>query len=167
MSSIAVTACSTARRPSRGWLAFGRVLLAALLGVLLAAPAVAGKGAAAAVGQVLLATGDAWRVQGERREPLQRGQPVREGDTLVTGDGQLIVRMEDQGLLSLRQGSRLVIENYRNTTDLERAVVRLRLEEGTLRSASGTVGKPRFRLNTPFSALGIAPHENPDLALST
>jgi len=155
MSSAAVTACSTARRPSRGWLALGRALLSALVLALLAAPAVAGKGDAAAVGQVLLATGDAWRVQGERREPLQRGQPVREGDTLVTGDGQLIVRMEDQGLLSLRQGSRLVIENYRNTADLERAVVRLRLEEGTLRSASGTVGKPRFRLNTPFSALGI------------
>jgi len=151
MSSIAAIACSRPRRRLRSALA----LVCAALLLVLAVPAWAGKGAAAAVGQVLLATGEAWRLQGEQREPLQRGQPVREGDTLLTGDGQLIVRMEDQGLLSLRQGSRLVIENYRNTADLERAVVRLRLEEGTLRSASGSVGKPRFRLNTPFSALGI------------
>ncbi len=151
MSSIVAFARSSARRPSRGCIA----LVCALLLALLAMPALAGKGAAAAVGQVLLATGEVWRVQGEQREPLQRGHAIREGDTLLTGDGQLIVRMEDEALLSLRQGSRLVIENYRNTADLERAVVRLRLEEGTLRSASGSVGKPRFRLNTPFSALGI------------
>jgi len=151
MSRTATVARSSPHRPPCAWL----TLVCAALLAALALPAWAGKGAAAAVGQVLLAAGEVWRVQGEQREPLQRGQSVREGDTLLTGDGQLIVRMDDQALLSLRQGSRLLIENYRNTADLERAVVRLRLEEGTLRSASGSVGKPRFRLNTPFSALGI------------
>lgn len=104
------------------------------------------------VGTVALASGQVWRVQGDQRQPLERGAEVFPGDQLESGDGQLILKLQDGGIVSLRANSRLTLQEYSNNG------IRLKLEEGVVRSVTGSVGgadKSKFRINSPFSALGI------------
>jgi len=114
--------------------------------------------AAAPVGQVILATGNVWRLGPEGQEPLQRHAPVQEGDHLQTGDGNLTLRMADNALISLQPGSELIIHQYRAASENADAAIRLELKQGNLRSRTGQIGqsaKHRYRLDTPFAALGI------------
>jgi len=114
--------------------------------------------AAAPVGKVILATGDVWRLGAEGQKPLQRHDPVQEGDHLLTGNGSLTLRMEDNALIALQPDSELVIHQYRAASDTAEAAIRLELKQGNLRSRTGKIGqsaKHRYRLDTPFAALGI------------
>lgn len=114
--------------------------------------------AAAPVGQVILATGNVWRLGPEGQEPLQRHDPVQEGDHLQTGAGNLTLRMTDNALISLQPGSELIIHQYRAAGENTEAAIRLELKQGNLRSQTGKIGqsaKHRYRLDTPFAALGI------------
>ena len=113
---------------------------------------------AAPIGKVILATGDVWRLSTEGREPLRRHAPVQEGDHLLTGNGNLTLRMEDNALIALQPDSELVIHQYRAASDTAEAAIRLELKQGNLRSRTGKIGqsaKHRYRLDTPFAALGI------------
>jgi hypothetical protein len=93
---------------------------------------------------------------------LQRGTGLREGDRIETqGGAQVHVRFVDGGLISVRPGSRLVIEQYSAPADSSGAAqgaIKFRLEEGVVRSITGAWGEAarhRFRLNTPVAAIGV------------
>ncbi|GIX30010.1 MAG: hypothetical protein KatS3mg124_0482 [Porticoccaceae bacterium] len=115
----------------------------------------------AVAGRVLLAAGPAERRFGAgERAPLQRGDPVYEGDLLVTGAGALLqLKMVDDALLILQAESELSIDAYRFDPDRPDAqAARLTLHRGRVRSITGRLGESNrkaFRLNTPIAAIGI------------
>lgn len=119
-----------------------------------AAPAVPAGTVTLTIGQATLinAAGEA--------VPAKPGATVRPGDIIETAaSGHVHVRFRDGGLVSVRPGSRLVVEDYRYDADrVADSAVRFRLESGTVRSISGAAAegaKQRFRLNTPLVAIGV------------
>jgi hypothetical protein len=116
--------------------------------------------AADPVGEVIFIAGAAEAVSGDQTRALARGDSVYEGEHLRTAeDGYLHVRFVDGGLVSVRPHSSAYIDTYEfdeATPDASR--VRINLERGALRSATGKAGaasKDTFRINTPVSAIGI------------
>lgn len=110
--------------------------LLAVLALLLLSPM------ARAVGQVVLTAGNISITGnlGGIRIPA-KGEALQEGDTLATGkNGELVLRMDDHGLITLRPNSRLKIEVYKaQGTDDDR--VELRLFAGSFRSITGWIGR--------------------------
>lgn len=85
------------------------------------------------------------------------GARISAGERIETGPGGHVhLRMVDGAFLSVRPGSRFVIEQY--DTDAANTAIRFKLEQGVLRSITGEaarVHKDRFRLNTPLAAIGV------------
>lgn len=120
----------------------------------------AGAVAADKAGEVVFTVGEAAVHHGSVLKPLKRGDVLEAGDTLVTGgNGYVHLRMVDQGFVSLRPASRLLIEQYRyDPANPRNNAIKYKLEEGVMRSVTGKGGeaaKDRFRLNTPVAAIGI------------
>lgn len=135
-------------------LQFGVILIASMLTCVMPARASTG----VAVGEVILATGEVWKVDGASKLALSRGDKVQEGDVLQTASGQLILRMSDGGLISLRENTKTSLDQYKNRQVDTTGAVRITVEQGIVRSSTGEIGekdKSKFRVNTPFSALGI------------
>jgi len=117
--------------------------------------------AAEPVGQVLLVTGDAVRVDAAgERHALTDKAGVFEGDTLETESGALLqVKMVDRALVVVHGRSSLLIHTYRYNPDApQENAARLDLLKGRARSVTGDLGESNhdaFRLNTPIAAIGI------------
>ncbi len=114
--------------------------------------------AAAAAGTVILAAGDSWRLSADGREPLTRQTQVFAGDHLITANGSMTLRMQDNAIVNLQSHSEMIIHAYRPATADQAAAIRFELKQGTLRTRTGTIGQAahhRYRLDTPFAALGI------------
>lgn len=117
-----------------------------------------GDSPAAAVGQVSFVIGGVQAVdaKGEARA-LEGGAAVLAGDRIETAAGQHVhLRFVDGGFLSVRPGSRLVVERY--DVNGSETAIRFRLDRGVVRSITGEaaqVRKDRFRLNTPVAAIGV------------
>lgn len=112
--------------------------------------------AAEAIGKVLLSSGEAWRQSHATAalESLQRDDTIYEGDTLITHEGSLTLRMNDQATFTLHPHTQLSLEAY----SANPAQIRLQLDRGHIRTQSGDIAeqhRDRYRLNTPFAALGI------------
>ena len=112
------------------------------------------------VGEVIFLAGDVSVTRGTDTIALARGDAVRVGDRLATGqDAYVHVRFVDGGLISLRPASRVLVDTYHFDAEHAGASrVRITLEEGVLRSATGKAGqqnKQQFRVNTPIAAIGI------------
>jgi len=95
--------------------------------------------------------------KGELRVPV-RGQRVEAGDTIVTGrDGEIHMRMDDNGLIAVRPGTLLKIEAYAaNGRDDDRVL--LQLLRGTFRSVTGWIGRGRpeaYAVRTASATIGI------------
>ena len=116
---------------------------------------------AQAVGEVTLHIGQAVVVSSSQvSEVVRRGTLIRAGDRIETAEGGHVhIRFIDGALVSVRPTSRLVIEDYQyNTQQVERSLVRFRLDKGVIRAISGAAAegaKDRFRLNTPLVAIGV------------
>lgn len=111
---------------------------------------------AEAIGRVLLSSGESWRQSNPNAalESLQRNDAIYEGDTLITHEGSLTLRMNDQATFTLHPHTQLSLEAYRANP----AQIRLQLDRGHIRTQSGEIAeqhRDRYRLNTPFAALGI------------
>lgn len=144
---------------------FPRAALLAALGV-----ACLGAGSARAdavpaaqrpVGEVTMSVGPVTRttVQG-LPEMVRRGTPILPGDRLDTADGgHLHIRFIDGALVSIRPGSRMLVEDYKyDPQRVSASLVRFKLEYGVARAISGAAAegaKERFRLNTPMVAIGV------------
>lgn len=120
--------------------------------------------AAQPVGTVVLATGNIWAQdmhkpdEAKTKRTLRRKDPIFVGDTLATQNGALTLRMRDNAIISLKPHSKLTIHAYQAAADGQEAAIQLELHQGNLRSKTGTIGENahhRYRLDTPFAALGI------------
>lgn len=116
---------------------------------------------AGVAGTVTFVVGDSTVLHdGGRAEPLGRGNPVHEGQSIATGaNGHVHLRMIDDAFLSVRPNSLLRIESYRYDPAQPSANnIKYVLEKGVVRSISGKAGeqsKDSYRLNTPLAAIGI------------
>ena len=109
-------------------------------------------------GMVILATGESWRVSVDGRERLNRNDNVFVGDHLVTSDGSMTLRMQDNAIVNLQPHSEMVIHAYQPASAGKDAAIRFELKQGKLRTRTGKIGESahhRYRLDTPFAALGI------------
>lgn len=95
--------------------------------------------------------------KGESRLP-KKGEVVNEGDTLITGrNGELHVRLDDNGLIALRANTRLKIESYRAQGDNEDKAF-FSLLKGTFRSVTGWIGRynaNNYGIKTPTATIGV------------
>ena len=140
-----------------GLLALARIVAC---GLLLAVAGVAGA-AAEAVGAVSFVIGVTRLIDGGKRaNPIVRGMPVHAGDSIETeAGGHVHLRFVDGAFVSVRPGSRLVIESYRyDAARPQDSAIRFKLEQGVVRSISGKgteAAREHFRLNTPIAAIGV------------
>ncbi|MGB2130321.1 MAG: FecR domain-containing protein [Marinobacterium sp.] len=118
--------------------------------------------AATPAGTVILASGSTWELKQEEAEAgrsrLSRHDVVHVGDTLVTENGALTLRMRDDAIINLKPHSTLTIHAYQPATGEQQAAIRLELQQGNVRTRTGRIGESahhRYRLDTPFAALGI------------
>lgn len=117
--------------------------------------------AAEQVGQVLMVTGPASRLDAEgNSQPLEDKSAIYEGDTISTSDGAVMqVKMIDNALLILQPKTALVIRRYHYPMGkVDEYAARIDLVKGRVRSVTGDLGESNhdaFRLNTPIAAIGI------------
>ena len=112
------------------------------------------------IARVALNVGQATRINASgQAEPVRLGTSLVAGDRIITGkDAFAILVFSDQGRVSLRADSELVIHSYR--VDPSGADTRLELElvRGAMRQISGDAARlqpERYRLNTPVAAIGV------------
>lgn len=88
----------------------------------------------------------------------KKGDDVAEGETLVTGqDGELHVRMTDDGYIALRPDTTLKITAYRHQGDRQDRST-FSLLKGARRSLTGWIGKynrRHYQVKTPSATNGI------------
>jgi len=111
------------------------------------------------VGEMITVIGLGKVIAGDAEQPATRGKLVYVGDRIETAaGGHVHVRFVDGALVSVRPLSRLHIEDYRNNGNQTLAAIKFKLEDGVIRSVTGSWGeanRDRFRLNTPVAAIGI------------
>ena len=129
-----------------------------VLGLGLALSPVFAAAGSPSVGKISFAIGAATVTDSTGRvRTAEAGTEIAVGDRIETPAGaHAHIRFIDQGLVSVRPGSVLVVEQY--TTSGDDISIRFRLENGVVRSITGEaakVHKDRFRLNTPLAAIGV------------
>lgn len=89
--------------------------------------------------------------------PLRAGEPIREGDRVMTGrDGHVELRFVDGATVVIRPATEFVVDEYRFDASGERSF--FSLVRGAVRSISGAIGKRNrddYRLETPTATVGI------------
>lgn len=117
-------------------------------------------GATAVVGEATLVIGVVKITHGQGAQTvLEKGGAISVGDQIFTeGAGHVHITFVDGARISVRPQSHLTIEEYSPAGSKAEAGIRFRLEQGTMRSITGSWGeqsRERFRLNTPLAAIGI------------
>ncbi len=91
--------------------------------------------------------------------PLEKGNELDAGDTVITGnDGRVQLRFTDGGLVSLMPNSRFAVEEYSQPSANSEGSVSVNLLKGGLRALSGSIGKKdqdSYKLKTDVATLGI------------
>jgi hypothetical protein len=112
------------------------------------------------VGRVLLAAGDALAVRDGKQVRLLFNAPIESKDVLRTGNASsLQVRFIDDGMISLRENSEFVIEEYRfsgKEDGSERGF--FNLVKGGFRAVTGAIGKTQnanYKVRTETATIGI------------
>ena len=114
----------------------------------------------ASIARVALSVGDAKRVNAAgQTDQLRLGSTLADGDRLITGkDAVVILVFIDQGRVSLRADTELVIHKYRVDPAGIDSQINLELVRGAMRQISGHAAQlqpERYRLNTPIAAIGV------------
>ncbi len=90
---------------------------------------------------------------------IRRGDIVRQGDRLQTSEGRMQVRFTDQGFVSIKPKSEMVISKYNYLDKIdgsERAF--FSLLKGSIRAVTGLIGrknKKNYQYQTPVATIGI------------
>lgn len=113
-----------------------------------------------AVARVAVSVGDTTKVSPiGRAEALQVGSSVAAGDRIRTGpDAVAILVFSDEGRISLRSDSELLIRHYEIDPAGVKTRIELELLKGTVRQISGNGSRSqpeRYRLNTPIAVIGV------------
>ncbi len=112
-------------------------------------------------GHVTLVIGQALATnKNNEQRALKRDDVVYTGEIIETSlGGHVHLHFIDDGMISLRPSSRLVIELYHyDKQQANNSAIRFTLQSGVLRSISGKATEAdheRFRLNTPITAIGV------------
>lgn len=118
----------------------------------------------AAAGKVIFVFGKAWK-QSESggKYDIKRGMTVNVGDTIETSaSGQVQIRMNDNGLISIRPSSQFKIKDFKYSgsegagSDDDKSY--FQLLKGGFRSITGAVGetnKKAYKVVTPVATIGI------------
>lgn len=138
-----------------------RILLPALwlvLGILGAVEALAQP--SGAVARVAVSVGDTRKVGSQGLvESLKVGSTLAAGERVRTGpDAMAILVFSDEGRISLRADSELLIRHYEIDPTGARTRIELELIRGTVRQISGQASRAqpdRYRLNTPIAVIGV------------
>ena len=111
-------------------------------------------------GEVIFSTGiaKAFDKAGTSRV-IKKGDSVHSGDLLQTGSGHLQIRLSDNGFVSLKPRSKLLIKNYQYSEkkESERNAI-FELFKGSVRAITGFIGsrnKKAFQYRTPVATIGI------------
>jgi len=112
------------------------------------------------IGEITLVIGSATIDRHGKVTSAVRGGKVQAGDVLRTTEGGHVhVKFIDGALVSVRPESRLQIVAYTYVAERpSESAVKFSLELGSVRAISGRAAeaaKERFRLNTPFVAIGV------------
>ena len=95
---------------------------------------------------------------GEAPRALVQGDPVREGDLVVTAaNSEALIKMRDDSTLALRQNSRMQLVEFKFDKAPSDAFA-VSLLKGALRKVSGLIGKAQPRnvaVRTPTATIGI------------
>jgi hypothetical protein len=139
------------------------LLTIALLGLAMPMQSYADEGVQSA-GKVIFVFGKAWRhsLDGGRYD-IKRGMAVKVGDTIETSaTGQVQIRMNDNGLISIRPSSQFKIKAFKFSgakgADSAEDKTYFQLLKGGFRSITGTVGennKKAYKVVTPVATIGI------------
>jgi hypothetical protein len=95
---------------------------------------------------------------GDRRP--ERGQEVREGETILTGAGALTqIRLADGGMLSIRGDTEMKFDRFSHAGENDReSSMFISLLKGGFRSVTGLIGRLNrdgYRITTPSATIGI------------
>ena len=115
-------------------------------------------------GKVIFIFGQAWKhsVDGGKYD-LKRGMAVNVGETIETSsNGQVQIRMNDNGLIAIRPGSQFKIQAFKfsgvDGAGSSEDKSYFQLLKGGFRSITGTVGqrdKKAYSVTTPVATIGI------------
>ena len=146
-------------------LAFHRFALAvfaifAMMGLSLAQAQSSTNTATNTVGKVAVSVGEAKRVASSgKTDLLQVGLTLSTGDKIVTGqDAVAILVFSDEGRISVRPDSELIIRHYEVDPKGVNTRIELELTKGTIRQISGNGSRSqpeKYRLNTPIAVIGV------------
>lgn len=112
-------------------------------------------------GKTTLVIGKAYVIKDDSsKAELRSGSDIFSGDQIITrSNGHVHIRFKDQGLVSVRPDSKLVIEKYEfDANNPSNSTIKLDLKKGIARSVSGAAAKAakdRYRMNTPIAAIGV------------
>ena len=128
--------------------------------ILVAFSATAQTASPPAVARVAVSVGDTTKVSPLGRvETLQVGSSLAAGDRIRTGaDAVAILVFSDEGRISLRSDSELLIRHYEIDPAGVKTRIELELLKGTVRQISGNASRnqpERYRLNTPIAVIGV------------
>jgi hypothetical protein len=114
----------------------------------------------AVAGKVIFSAGNNTAIgPGGQQRAIKQGDEVRSGDKLQTDKGQLQVRFTDNGFVSLKPKSQLVINDYSfggKEDGTEKAF--FSLLKGSVRAVTGLIGKNNnkaYKYDTPVATIGI------------
>jgi hypothetical protein len=116
--------------------------------------------AASTVGKVAVSVGEAKRIASSgKTDLLQVGLVLNAGDKIVTGqDAVAILVFSDEGRISVRPDSELIIKHYEVDPKGVNTRIELELTKGTIRQISGNGSRSqpeKYRLNTPIAVIGV------------
>ena len=114
----------------------------------------------APVAKVAVAVGETRKVNASGQvEALQVGSSLWPGERIRTGpDAVAILVFSDEGRMSIRADSELLIRHYEIDPAGTRTRIELELIKGTVRQISGNASRAqpeRYRLNTPIAVIGV------------
>lgn len=114
----------------------------------------------APVARVAVSVGEAKKFNtAGQQETLKVGDSLMAGDRIRTGsDSVAIIVFTDQGRISLRADSELVIHHYQIDPAGIKTRIELELVKGTVRQISGNASRTqpeRYKLNTPVAVIGV------------
>ena len=112
------------------------------------------------VGKVAVSVGEAKRIASSgKSDLLQVGLALSTGDKIVTGqDAVAILVFSDEGRISVRPDSELIIRHYEVDPKGVNTRIELELTKGTIRQISGNGSRnqpEKYRLNTPIAVIGV------------
>lgn len=112
------------------------------------------------VARVVVSVGEAKKLSpAGQTEQLLVGSKLMAGDRIRTGsDGVAILVFSDEGRISLRADSELLIRHYEIDPTGVKTRIEIELIKGTVRQISGNASRAqpdRYRLNTPVAVIGV------------